>query len=389
MPVLSLCCLLLLQSHDAFRAQTLPEALVAAGTENKPLLLYVHTRWQQLPIVILDDPRVKTTLADRFVALRCDLADQPDVAARYDVSRLPLFLLLNADGRETDRIIPFGSPGDIERELQAAAEGINAEDRARTLLERMGSENPFARERLADALTRRERYAEALTEYAWLLDVALKNVMFAAARRDLVAADMARLSSHYPPALDELRKRRTAWADALLAGADDANVARNVASADRALSADADTLALFDKLPAESRARQVLFDRVIDQLIDGGRYNDALRSINPLEHYQLQLQLAGRGGGLACCSLHSARGPGAATPLIERGARLVEATAAKKMDDVARKLIVQTLAVEDTPNSRAILKQRLERVARQDLVSSFPATVSSQPAKPSTEGATP
>lgn len=391
MALVGLLLLLLTPAQDAFLAIPLDRVGEAARREQKPALLYVHTRWQQLPGAILDDARVRAVLAERCVAVRVDLAEHEDFAAQHAVARLPLFMLVDSAGLETDRIIPFGSAGDVERELLAALSGIDAEGRARALLERMGPQNPFARERLAEALARRGKRDEALREYLWLLDDAFKNVMFAAARRDLVCADLARLGADSPVALEALRARRQAWAEGLLRGSDDANVARNVAAADRALDEPQATLALFDLLSEKSRARQVLFDRVIDQLVDARRYAEALRPIDPLESFELQLQLAGRGGGLACCSLHAARGPGATTPLIERGARLAEAAAALRFDEQARKLVERTLSVEDTPAARRVLRTRLERVGRGELLPA-PVPASSAPAPPaqaSLEGSPP
>ena len=74
-----------------------------ARGEGKPILLSVAAPWsvgcREMDRVTWSDPGIAETVSARFVAVRVDADQRPDLADRYDFGGLPTTAFLSADGR--------------------------------------------------------------------------------------------------------------------------------------------------------------------------------------------------------------------------------------------------------------------------------------------------
>ncbi|MGE0478953.1 MAG: thioredoxin family protein [Phycisphaerae bacterium] len=360
-------------SGDAvFRELGYAAALAAAREEQKPLLACFVAAYS-LPCKFLDEttwvePRVRSLLAERVVAIRVDVEREAALAGRFRVDRTPTLLLLDADERELDCIEGYRTAKLMVDELEGALAGRDAETRARARIEQTRGQDAVARHALANVLVRKGRETEALEQFEWCFDQALpRNIVYASTQRAALFSDWARLAARFAPARDAMQARRAACERVLLEERDEANVARNLAGLAQHLGDTEALVEFYDRLKADSRARGVLIDAVFDRLVDARRYDDILAEIEPRESFRHRVQVARAGGGLACCPVHARRGPGTVGSVVERGARLVEALAATKRDADARALIDDVIRFEDTIATRELLVARLERAERREL----------------------
>lgn len=371
-----------------FRDIPLDAGLAASKAESKPLLLFFDADFsiasRRFAFTTLRDPQVLKLLSERVIAVRVDAAKQRDLCDRYRVDNVPMLLLLNDEGRETDCLMAFGRPKEMIAALEAALRGEDAEARARKLVAEFGEKDPLAREQLASALDRKRDFPAALREYLWCFDEGFKDIRYAAVRRDALINALASLGRDYPPADRALRDRRQEYTKLLLGDSDDPHLARTLAALNRALDDEPATLALLDKLPAESRRRRVLLEQALDVLVAQGRYELVAETIDPMRDFRSKVQLA-RLSGIGCCSVHSRRGTGSTQTVVERGAALVEVLAATARDQEARDLIAMVLAFEENDENRARLKQALIRAKRPELVEAVDA-VPAAPPKPDLPG---
>lgn len=128
----------------AFRALSLEGALAAARAEKKPVLVSVGADWcsacKELDLKSLSRGSVKKALRERFVAIQVDgeKGEGPAVVRRYHVVGFPTVLLLDAQGREIDRVFDTPDAGAFLRLLSefVAGKGTLAD------LERQLAANP-------------------------------------------------------------------------------------------------------------------------------------------------------------------------------------------------------------------------------------------------------
>ncbi|MCA9242699.1 MAG: hypothetical protein KDA32_01995 [Phycisphaerales bacterium] len=347
-----------------FQPANLDEAQVIAKRLDQPILALITARWSQAGARVdsaLRHSSIRTFLEDHVVTVRLEISASDKTAERLRIQSVPTLLLLDADGAERDLLMPTALPERLRADLQAALAGRDAEARARALIAELGPGNPTGHEHLAIALERRGMQDEALEAYLKCVDPGLRNVAYAAARRDILATALARMAETFPAAAEAVDRRRAEWRDKLTAGRDDVDIARNVAAFNLAFGDEADTLALYDALPPASKPRRVLHDRVINQLVDARRYGDVAADGQLIFALRDTIFQATRGDGGACCSLHAPRGPGSGLTIVERGARLAETAAALQRADEAKRIIMETLKFEDTPENRATIRARLKR----------------------------
>jgi hypothetical protein len=219
-----------------------------------------------------------------------------------------------------------------------------------------GFGNPF------HALVRCGKFDQALEEYLWCLEVGLRqNILYAAARRRLLLKGFVSLTEQYPPARAALLERRAAMEQALRGDQDSANLARDLAELNCCLGNEARNLALYDQLPPRSKARHILFDRVLDQLVECRRYGDVLAVLDPLRVFSQEAHLARIRGGSNERGPEAAQQRGTRAFAVARGAALVEALAGAGRVKEAHALIKAILRYDDTPETRALLKQHAGR----------------------------
>lgn len=355
---------------DPFLALTLDAALQRGRDENRPVFVLVldphATAANERSAAVWSDAALAALLRARTVPVRFDAAASPDFVRRQRIDELPALLLLDADGRQRDRLIPYRLTADMLAELRAALDGRDIVDRARAAVAAQGERDAFAREHLALALLWKRRFDEAQTEFAWCIDVGLNEAVYAASRRDPLLRAAWRLADEHPPAAALLHNRRDAWEKSLRAGDDDANRARNLAALHRVLGESVRTLRLYDDLKPASRARRLLRDALIEPLVEAKRYDDVVAGGALLELYRAhRRRLAAQPA--ACCAGHEkplgARGDAA----LEFAALLIEAAAGARRDDDVRRLIDAALADADSPEHRVRLRAALLRANRPDL----------------------
>jgi tetratricopeptide (TPR) repeat protein len=150
--------------------------------------------------------------------------------------------------------------------------------RAKSELKSAGKDLPDKREEYGNALAAKGRYAQALREYLWCLDVGMqKDQGYSGVRRSFLLSNMMDLGQKYPPALAALRIRRDQARTALIKGVKDPEVAYDFASYNDYIGNPAQTLALYDSLKARGGpVAKALFEVVRRMLLENQRYADLL-----------------------------------------------------------------------------------------------------------------
>lgn len=98
-------------------------AVTAARADNKPMLLEFSATWcpscSAIARNVLPDPRVNEALAD-FVPVKVDVDKNQELAAKYDINPIPVFIVLDRTGKEVYR---FLGPPDVESFIKQIDEG--------------------------------------------------------------------------------------------------------------------------------------------------------------------------------------------------------------------------------------------------------------------------
>ena len=372
---------------NPFHEVSLEEACKLAEQEFKLVYVYVTAPNGQvckyLERPTWSDWRAIDLLIREMVAVRLDGGRDAEQLRRYKLGKLPVMLLLNPDGSQRRRLAGELSAEQLKRELVADLSGADCVARVRKTVAAGGGEDPLARERLAETLTRQGSHAEALEEYLWCLEVGLRrNIPYATARRRLLLKGFVALAEQYPPARETLEQRRAAMEQALRDKKGTANLARDLAELNSCLGDEARTLALFDELPPRSKARYVLFDRVFEQLVEHRRYDELLAFVDPLQTFSQEKRMALMRKALWDDSPEARYERGNRAFAIARGAALVEALAGLGRIDEARTLIDKILKFDGRPEARTLLEQHLRRAECTELVRYLqPKPPTSQPAQ--------
>lgn len=374
------------RGHDfgsPFHAASLTKACKLAEDEFKVAFVYVTEPKGRAPAYLerpsWDDWRTIDLLLRETVAVKLDQRRNADELRRYDLRQLPAVLLLNPDGTERRRFAGDLSAVRLMRELAADLSGEESVARVRKAVQSSGGEDPIARERLAEALTRRGAFADALEAYLWCLDVGLrKYIPYAASRRRLLLKGFVTLAEQYPQARRTLADRRKAMEQTLLTERDDVNLVRDLAELNRCLNDEPRSLWLYDRLPPKSKARYVLFDRVIGQLVEHKRYDEVLAILDPMRTFEEEARFARLRGAPQGEGPEARRERGTRAFAVARGAELVEALAGSSRMDEARDLADRIIELEDTPETRALLKRHAQNAGSRQLIK----YIESRPTKP-------
>jgi len=359
---------------NPFHAVSLEEACQLARDESKLVFVFVtEPRGSAFPYLerpTWGDWRAIDLLIRETVAVKLEAQQNAAELQRYEIEKHPAMLLLNPDGSERRRITGELAAEQLMELLAADLSGEDSLARVREAVERAEGEDPFARERLAQALARCGKLSQALEEYLWCLEVGLReNVPYAAARRRLLLKGVVSLAEQPPPAREALMERRAAMEQTLRSERDSANLARDLAELNRCLGDEARNLALYDRLPTRSKARHILFDRVLDQLVAHRRYGDVLAALEPLRAFSEEARLARILGGSDERGPEASQRRGTRAFAVARGAKLLEALAGTGRAAEARALVDAILRYDATPETRALLKQHAGRVQNQEVVS--------------------
>ena len=352
---------------NPFHAISLDEARKMARDEFKLVLVFVTepggSAFAYLERPTWEDWRTIDLLIQEAVAVKLDATRHAADLRSYQIDQSPVLLLLNPDGTVLSRWNGDLSAARLMEKLTADLSGQDAIYRARQAVKQTENNDPYMRERLARALTRCQKYDEALTEYLWCLETGLaNNVPYARARRSIMLTGFVSLAEEHPPARKALIDQRDAMEQSLRDGGDSANLARDLAELNECLGEAQRNLALYDQLPERSKARFILYDRVLAQLVEHGRYSEALRRIEPMRAFSQEVRLTRIYGGAEERSVRAARHRGTRSFAVARGAMLVEALAGTGNHQEARALAKAVFSYDGTEDTRNLLKEHAERV---------------------------
>lgn len=212
--------------------------------------------------------------------------------------------------------------------------------------------------------------AEALRELLWGLDegLAQSDTATEPAKRSLLMSSFRDLAEVYPPAREELQRRRKAVRSRILANAGGADFVAEYAGIVRALQEPAALLSLFDEVPAGDRRRTILAIYASEQLIDARRYAEAMEGMSAGAMFSAFETKARRGSAL------QARGgaEGEVSSLATSTAKDIELLAGSGDVANARELARRLLAVDPSENTKALVQKHAARAGQPDLLSTTP-----------------
>jgi thiol-disulfide isomerase/thioredoxin len=355
-----------------FRTLTFEEATKTAADEHKVVLIDFYTTWCA-PCKMLDaqtwsDAGVAKVVEGAAIALRLDAEhDGKAIADRYKINAYPTILIVKPDGTEMDRLVGYRPPDEFIPEFKSALAGENSLQRAQKAVAAAGTgidhDLVDRRHELAKELASSGRNAEALTEYLWLFDVGMKQVgSFSGVRVSFLTSEMGRLAAVYPPAAEELRKRRDA-AEALSRNSTDSRATMEFAALNEALGDAARTVAFYRQLPEADPRRRTLGFRVYRSFVEKKEYADALaaqpyatmqrrleQSVDQFNRYEEPMRTNIRHASLASAC------------------RDVEVLAGAKDFDDARELRDRILALDNSAELKEALRAALDRAGHPELM---------------------
>jgi thioredoxin-related protein len=96
---------------DAFRPLDYDGAIHAAKVEDRPILVAFESAAsadsKKLDTTTWKDPKVKSWLASKTVAIKLDVETDLELSARYRIHILPTLVILTCQGVELDRITGY------------------------------------------------------------------------------------------------------------------------------------------------------------------------------------------------------------------------------------------------------------------------------------------
>ena len=371
---------------NPFHAVSLEEARKLARDELKLVFVFV-TEPGGLALEYLERPtwedwRTIDLLIQETVAVKLDASRHASDLHAYQIDRSPAIFLLDPDNGVVCHLTGELSAPQVMETITVHLSGEGAVARARQAVKK-ADHDPYMRERLARALARCEEFDDALAEYLWCLETGLStNIPYAAARRSIMLTGFVSLAEAHPPARKALNERRAAMEQALCSGQDSANLARDLAELNECLDEAKRNLTLYDRLPERSKARYILYDRVLGQLVEHRRYSEALRFMEPLRAFSQEVRLTRIHGGAEERSARAARHRGTRAFAIARGAILAEALAGTGKHQEARALVDAVFKYDGTMDTRSLLKMHAGRAqdsALEKYIDSLPTRENDQP----------
>lgn len=370
------------RAHDGhtfsnpFHDVSVEDACALAAQEYKLVFVYVTKPGEAAP-AYLERPswrawRAIDPLIREMVAVKVDgtaaARELPHCTLRAD--RLPVMLVLDHDGTERHRSSGAASVEQLTHNLSSWLQDASAVERARKAAAQADERNPMGKERLAAALARSGNIDAALDAYRWCIEVGcVKNSIYGAARRRFIFKSLHALAEEHPAAGEMLLRLQREMEATLLGKADDPNIARNFAELNLCLKQTDRSLALYDRLPERSRARQILFDRVLDQLVAARRYAEVLDSADAESVFRQEVLLA-RGRRFLCAETPDMRNErGTRVFAIARGSLMVECLAGVGRTEKARRLAERVLRYQNDAATRRLLRNHLQRVKAESLLS--------------------
>ena len=205
--------------------------------------------------------------------------------------------------------------------------------------------------------------AQALRELLWCWDEGLKqgNSATAPAWRSRLADGLRDLAERYPPAREELQKRRDALRGRILASAGGSDSVAEYSSILRVLGEESAMLGLLDNIPAGDRRRTAVTIYASEQLIEAKRYAEVMegRSVGTLFSMFETKTRMGR----------MTKSPdGGPSPLATSTARDIELLAGSGHVTDARELAKRLLAIDGSESTKALIQEHAARAGHPDLL---------------------
>ncbi len=217
--------------------------------------------------------------------------------------------------------------------------------------------------RTARALVRGGDPAQALRELLWCWDEGLKQGTSATipARRSGLTDGLRELAERYPPAREEMEKRRAALHARILASAGGGDSISEYASILETLNEKKALLGLFDEIPAGDRRRTTLAIYAREPLIEARRYAEAM------EGHSFARMSASFETQAGMNALRASR-DGVPSFFVQTTVKNIELLAGSGDLVHARELATRLLAVDNSPATRALIQQRAERAGQPELL---------------------
>jgi thiol-disulfide isomerase/thioredoxin len=345
-----------------------------AARSGKIVLVDFYTTWCA-PCKLLDkntwtDPAVIKLLQQKTVALRIDAEKEVALSKRYKIDAYPTVLLVKPDGTEIDRLVGYREPKTFTNEFTAALAGKDSVRRARDALTSAGTNDPSARMQYGVALAQKGKDSEALAEYLWCFDHGVEaSRAFVGVRLSFLLSYIKDLGSRYPAALQALETRRDERQDRVAAGSTDFATIQELVALNTSLEQPEKNLAVFDRLPAGSRTKDMILPLLIEQLLQAKRYSDVIQgpdaksSFNKVvDQYNKTLASLGKDSPIAKRVGDSLR-----QLTITSGAHSFEALAGLKRNQDAKDLAGEILKFDSSDATRATLAKAARRAENAEL----------------------
>jgi thiol-disulfide isomerase/thioredoxin len=365
-----------------FRSLSFDAAALAAAAEGKLVFIDFFTTWcepcKRLDAETWSDPAVAKLLGEKTVPLRLDAEKEEALATRFKVEAYPTMLLLKPDGTEVDRLIGFRDAPKFIEEFTEALAGQNSLARAQAAVAAastsgsgdavLSPEAVQSRYDLGRLLAASGKAEAALKEYLWCYDEGMVRVpSYAGVRNSFLLGSIAQLGRSYPPALAALRERRDQAEKQMMAGPDNRSAAMDFASLNGELDENQRTLIAFDKLPPDDSRRGGLLLRVYDLLIEARRYGDAAKArsfAKMTAEFDRNIQY-----------LSIVANKPSSEMIKKAQTRYIVSTATKNIEvlagagdlEHARDLAAKLLSFDGSDETKALLKQHVERAGHPEL----------------------
>jgi hypothetical protein len=316
------------------------------------------------------DAAVIQLLEQKTVALRIDAEKEAALSKRYRIEAYPSVLLIKPDGTEIDRLVGYREPKAFLADFSAALGGKDSISRAREKLMAAGTNDPSARMQFGVALAEKGRDAEALAEYLWCFDHGLEaGPAFTGVRVSFLLAHIKNLAAHYPPARQALETRRDERQAKMEAGSTDFQTVQELVSLNGALDQKEKNFAVFDRLPAGNRGRDIILALFADDFLEAKRYADVLQGTDgkaafkkAVDQFDRMLQSVGKDSPMRGQMEEMMR-----QMTVKAGAHSFEALAGLKRNQDGKELAGQILKFESSPATRTLLAEAAKRAGNAEL----------------------
>lgn len=260
-----------------------------------------------------------------------------------------------------------------EHDLEALRKAIEDARRSRPApLETAQSSGPITRELVESRynrgrdLAREGNWVEALPELLWCFDEGMKQVGgYTGVRVSFLLGEIMRIAPYYPPTLEAIRLRRDQAETRMKADANDRAAFLDYSALTRRLGEEDKLLAFHDQLPQGDPRRASLGQDLFRTLLESRRYADVVAAQSydrMLARFNSTLQDSERPTAVPAAQ-RSLRALG-----IESAAQQIEALAGAGQLANARAFAVRVLAVDNSPETRALLREHVTRAGQPALL---------------------